>query len=73
MSVLSSSEVWHVLLGLLNVGQVKQETASRATQVSGGLVSVQMTIPLCLELEHLVSQSSTLYRTIENHKVLLQF
>ena len=62
MGVLSSSEVRHVLLCLLNIGQVQQETTSCATQVTVGLVSVQMTIPLSLELEHLVSQTSALYR-----------
>jgi len=60
MNVLSPPEVGHVLLGLLDIGEILQETASCPLEVSVGLVPVQVAIALSLELEHLVPESSAL-------------
>ena len=63
LGVLSSLEVGHVLLSLLDVRPEVQEPASLAAQVSVGLISIQMPVTQSLELKHSVSQLAALKQT----------
>lgn len=63
MDELSSSEVRHQLLCSLDVGEVRQEATSDTVQIPVSLVSVQVAVPWCVVLEHLVPQRATLWIT----------
>ena len=58
LKILSASEIWYHLLCLLNVSHVVEETTSLPSQVTVGLVPVQMAVTDREELEHPVSQST---------------
>lgn len=64
--------VRHHFLGLLDIGQVLQEAMAIAFQVLVRLVPVQVTIPLSVELEHLVAERPTDVETLLERLLCLQ-